>query len=75
MTVIREKFSSQLDAQLLASVRRYAQSNGRQFQSVLEQALTEYLDRHLTDRPRTHVMEALGMSMAEFDVLYQELAK
>jgi hypothetical protein len=75
MTVLREKFSSQLDAQLLASVRGYAQSHGRQLQSVLEEALTEYLDRHLTDRPRSHVMEALGLSMGEFDALYQELAK
>jgi len=75
MTVLREKFSSQLDAQLLASVRNYAQVNGRQLQSVLEEALSEYLERHLKDRPRAHVMEALGISMDEFDVLYQDLAK
>lgn len=75
MSLTKEKFSSQLDAELLAAVRQFAQINGRQLQSVLEQALAEYLDRHLTDRPRSHVMEALGMSMNEFDALYQELAK
>jgi len=75
MTVQREKFSSQLDPDLLSAVREYAQNNGRQFQSVLEQALSEYLDRHLTARPRTHVMEALGLSINEFDDLYQKLAQ
>ena len=75
MTVQREKFSSQLDPELLNAVREYAQNNGRQFQSVLEQALSEYLDRHLVDRPRTHVMEALGLSMDEFTELYEKLAQ
>ena len=75
MTVQREKFSSQLDPELLTAVRDHAQRNGRQFQSVLEQALSEYLDRHLANRPRTHVMEALGLSMDEFTELYEKLAQ
>ncbi len=75
MTAQREKFSSQLDPELLNAVRDHAQNNGRQFQSVLEQALSEYLDRHLANRPRTHVMEALGLSMDEFAELYEKLAQ
>lgn len=75
MTIHREKFSSQLNPELLTATREYAQANGRQFQSVIEQALVEFLDRHMTNRPRTHVMEALGLSIEEFDKLYEKLAQ
>jgi len=44
MAVVREKFSSQADPQLLAEIRALAATQGRQFQSILEQALTERLD-------------------------------
>jgi len=75
MTTAREKFSSQADPKILAQVRQLADKEGRQFQSVLEDALTEYLERHQTERPRAHILEAFGMSMQEFDELYKNLAK
>jgi predicted transcriptional regulator len=75
MTTKREKFSSQADEEILASARNLAQSQGRQFQSILEDALAEYVERHQTERPRAHVMEAFGLSMEEFDELYQKLAQ
>jgi len=75
MTTAREKFSSQADPKVLANLRQVADKEGRQFQSVLEDALVEYLERHQTERPRAHVLEAFGMSMQEFDELYKKLAK
>lgn len=75
MTTKREKFSSQADEAILAAARELAQSQGRQFQSILEDALSEYVERYQTQRPRAHVMEAFGLSMDEFDDLYQKLAK
>jgi len=75
MTVMREKFSSQADPKLLAKLRVIAENQGRQFQSVLEEALVEYLDRHQKQKPRTHVMDALGLSIEEYDVLYQKFAR
>jgi predicted transcriptional regulator len=75
MTTKREKFSSQADEEILASARNLAQSQGRQFQSILEDALAEYVERHQTERPRAHVMETFGLSMDEFDELYQKLAQ
>jgi predicted transcriptional regulator len=75
MSTTREKFSSQADPKLLAKVRSLAYTEGRQFQSILEDALSEYLERHQNARPRAHVMEALGLSMKEFDQLYKDLAK
>lgn len=74
MVTKREKFSSQADEQILADARALAQSQGRQFQSIVEEALTEYLERHQRERPRTHVMEAFDLSMDEFDDLYKKLA-
>ncbi len=75
MATSREKFSSQADAKLLAKTRQLADKEGRQFQSIIEDALTEYLERHQSERPRKHVMESLGLSVAEFDELYKNLAK
>jgi hypothetical protein len=75
MVTKREKFSSQADEQILAGARALAHSQGRQFQSILEEALAEYLERHQVERPRAHVMEAFGLSMDEFDDLYKKLAQ
>lgn len=42
---------------------------------MLEEALFEYLERHQSERPRAHVLDAFGLSMQEFDELYKNLAK
>lgn len=74
-SVTREKFSSQASPEVLAALRQLAESQGRQFQSVLDEALRDYLDRHQKDRPRRHVMASFASSLEEFDSLYQALAK
>jgi predicted transcriptional regulator len=72
---VREKFSSQAAPEVLAALRRIAESEGRQFQAVLDEALRDYIERKETGRPRRHVMEAFAHSIGEFDSLYRELAK
>jgi hypothetical protein len=37
--------------------------------------MREFLERRNTNKPRQHVMEQLGLSIQEFDSLYQKLAK
>ena len=74
-TVVREKFSSQAAPDVLAALRQIAESQGRQFQAVLDDALRDYIDRQQKERPRRHVMAALASSLDEFDTLYRELAK
>lgn len=69
------KFSTQIDPQVLASIKELAAREGRQMQSVLDEALRDFLEKKRTDRPRKHVMEAMAASMQEFDSLYQKLAK
>ena len=76
MTIaVREKFSSQAAPDVLAALRQLAESQGRQFQAVLDEALRDYLDRHQADKPRRHVMASFATSLEEFDNLYRELAK
>jgi NADH:ubiquinone oxidoreductase subunit C len=74
-TAVREKFSSQAAPEVLAALRQLAESQGRQFQAVLDEAMRDYLDRHQTERPRKHVMASFASSLEEFDSLYRELAK
>lgn len=71
----REKFASQADPELLAAMRAVAADEGRQLQAVLEDAMREYLERRRGGGPRPEVMEALAASIAEFDSLYERLAR
>jgi protein-disulfide isomerase-like protein with CxxC motif len=71
----REKFSSQAAPEVLAALRRIAESQGRQFQAVLNDALRDYIDRQQKERARRHVMTAFASSLEEFDSLYRDLAK
>ncbi len=74
-SVIREKFSSQAAPDVLAALRKIADSQGRQFQAVLDEALRDYIDRQQKERPRRHVISSFASSLEEFDNLYRELAK
>lgn len=74
-TPVRQKFSSQAEPEVLSSLRAIAEQEGRQFQSVLDEALREYIERKEKGRPRRHVLAALASSLDEFDALYRELAK
>jgi predicted transcriptional regulator len=74
-TPTREKFSSQAAPDVLAALRQIAENQGRQFQSVLDEALRDYIDRQHKERTRRHVMASFASSLEEFDNLYRELAK
>lgn len=71
----KEKFSSQASPEVLAALREIARAEGRQFQSVLDEAMRDYVERKRSGRPRRHVLAAFADSLAEFDTLYQKLAK
>ncbi|HRE14805.1 MAG TPA: hypothetical protein PLD37_11470 [Usitatibacteraceae bacterium] len=74
-TLAKEKFSSQAAPEVLEALRGIAESQGRQFQSVLDEALRDYIDRQQRQRPRQHVMTSFAASLDEFDTLYRDLAK
>ena len=71
----REKFAIQVDAKTLAAVRRIAKKEGRQLQSVIEEALTDLLEKRRLGKPRSHVLTAYERSHERYAELYKKLAR
>jgi predicted transcriptional regulator len=69
------KFSSQADPEILEALQALADREGRQLQSVLGEAMREYLARKQSKLPRRNVLEAFEQSLRERDALYRSLAK
>lgn len=72
---VRQKFATQVDADLLAKTREIAASEGRQLQSVVEEALTDLIEKKTGAKPRSHVMAHYQASVSQFGPLYERLAK
>lgn len=70
-----QKFSSQARPELLEEVKALATAEGRQFQSVLDEALSEWVARKKGDTPRPEVVAQAKASIARHRALYEELAK
>jgi len=71
----RTKFATQLDPELLDAVRGLAQSEGRQIQSVIEEALAGLIEKRRRSQPRRHVMAQYEASVRSFGPLYERLAR
>ena len=74
-TAVREKFSSQAAPDVLAALRQIADSQGRQFQAVLEQALREFVERKRDATPRAEVMAHFQASVEKNRRLGELLAR
>ncbi|MFV1961433.1 MAG: hypothetical protein ACC658_06320 [Acidimicrobiia bacterium] len=70
-----QKFSSQAKPELLDEVRALAAAEGRQFQAVLDEALTEWVERKKGEGPRPEVIAQLKASIARHRKLYEDLAR
>jgi vacuolar-type H+-ATPase subunit H len=67
-----EKFASQLDAELLKSLREHAEASGRSISSLLDDAIREYLARaHV----RPAFRSALDEVLRDHDELLERLAR
>jgi hypothetical protein len=75
MAIIREKFATQVNAKTLAAVRRLADKEGRQLQALVDEALTDLIEKRRLGRPRAHVMDAYQRSHARYGELYKKLAQ
>ncbi len=71
----REKFATQADPELLAQMRELAKTEGRQFQSLVEEAFRTYLADKQGERPRENVMAHFRNSVRRNAELYKRLAK
>ena len=75
MSAPREKFATQVGPILLENVRRLAQQEGRQLQVLVEEALTDLLEKRKNGQPRAHVMAAYQGSHERYASLYKKLAR
>ncbi|MCF6276088.1 MAG: ribbon-helix-helix domain-containing protein [Robiginitomaculum sp.] len=75
MTKKREKFSTQMDKDLLAELKYVAKSEGRQIQFVVEEAVEAYISENSTARPNPKVMAAAQECIERYGPLLEKLAK
>ena len=71
----REKFATQVNSEILGSVRNLAQSEGRQLQALVDEALADLIEKRKQNKPRAHVMSAYQASHEKFGPLYKKLAE
>ena len=75
MSAIREKFATQVDPEILATVREMARSEGRQVQTLVEEALTDLVEKRRQGTPRPKAMAVYQTSHSKFASLYKKLAE
>jgi hypothetical protein len=75
MAPVREKFATQTRTELLAAVRELADKEGRQLQSLVDEAFEDLIEKHRLGRPRPHVFGAYLRSHERFANLYKKLAE
>ncbi len=79
-TATRERFSSQAAPDVLQAPRQIAENLGRQFQSVLDDALRYYIDRQQKESPQRlqrasmeiHTEMILMLESGTFDIAHLE---
>jgi hypothetical protein len=71
----RRKFATQVDTDILSAVRTLAHEEGRQLQALVDEALSDLVEKHRQARPRPHVMGAYHTSHEKFGSLYKKLAQ
>jgi cytochrome P450 len=71
----REKFATQVNAEILASLRALAEKEGRQLQALVDEALADLIEKRRQARPRPHVLAAYLASHDKYGELYNKLAK
>ncbi|AVZ26924.1 hypothetical protein ZMO1_ZMOp39x020 (plasmid) [Zymomonas mobilis subsp. mobilis ZM4 = ATCC 31821] len=74
-THTREKFATQVDMEILNTVRNLAQNEGRQIQSLVEEALSDLIEKRRLNQPRSRVMNIYQTSHKNFATLYKKLAE
>jgi hypothetical protein len=70
----RQKFATQVDADLLDALRGLAKEEGRQVQSLIDEALADLIEKRRLAIPRQRVMAAYRASLGQYAKLYKKLA-
>jgi hypothetical protein len=75
MSQTREKFATQVNPEILAAVRALAEAEGRQLEALVDEALTDLIEKHKNAQPRAHVMGAYLAGHEKYGSLYKKLAE
>lgn len=75
MTKKRKKFSTQMDSELLEELKSMARSQGRQIQSIVEEAVEEYIAENTSTRPNPKMMAAAEEATKRYAKTLAYLAK
>ena len=75
MSQPRQKFATQVNSEILSAVRTLADTEGRQLQVLVEEALALLLEKRKKTTPRAHVMGAYLASHEKYGPLYKKLAE
>jgi hypothetical protein len=70
-----EKFATQVKPETLATLRSLAKIEGRQLEALVEEALSDLIDKRKRARPRAHVMAAYEATHEKYADLYAKLAE
>ena len=71
----RQKFATQVDPAILEAVRGIAKNEGRQMQTLIEEALADLVEKRRLGKPRQHVMAAYKATLPRYGRLYKKLAE
>lgn len=71
----REKFATQVDSEILTTIRTLAEKEGRQIQALVDEAFSDLIEKHRQARPRSHVMAAYLGSHERYGPVYKKLAE
>ena len=75
MAQVREKFATQVNSEILATVRALAEKEGRQLQALVDEAFADLIEKRKNSTPRSHVMGAYLASHERYGRLYNKLAE
>jgi hypothetical protein len=75
MSKVKEKFATQVNSEILTLIRAIAQSEGRQIQALVDEALADLIEKRKNMRPRAHVMSTYLASNEKYRELYRKLAR
>ncbi len=75
MSQRRKKFATQVNSEILSAVRTLAETEGRQLQTLVDEAFADLIEKRKNAKPRPHVMSAYLASLEKYDALYTKLAE
>lgn len=75
MSTPLKKFSTQADPNLIQELKLIAKKEGKQFQSLVDEAFRDLIEKKKNAKPRKHVMDQFHQSIDKFHTLYDKLAQ